>query len=124
MKTLFFTHLAPTRDQHGLYDWIVAKSGITPLDVLIVCKKGAASSWALAQFQGDEDAFQVMRACDAEIFNDPKRGVAVFLSYEELRPPTDPRWKGCWLNWRPKPADLIETPGVAWPPPLDVCYAS
>src|SRR5260370_17549835 len=98
MKTLFFNRLEPTRDQHALFNWIVAKSGITPLDVMISRRKGAPANFALANFDTAYDASRVLRSSTGVKFNRQHRGVQDLFALVRLNPPPHPRSYPYWLT--------------------------
>jgi hypothetical protein len=96
MRTVFLSFLPlNTNNQKAVRDWIVATSGITPEDVMCVCKRGATSTQALARFSSEGEAFEAIKLLD-------KGKVRAHLAHKELRPPTDQRWGGLWMNFEPK----------------------
>jgi hypothetical protein len=98
VRTLFVNRLEITDDNRALYQWFVDQ-GHTPEDVMIVCKPGSrGGSHALVRFASQRAAMFAQEQLDGKDFNHP-RGIQLFLATNELRPPTDTRWEGLWLNW-------------------------
>jgi RNA recognition motif-containing protein len=94
VRTIFISRLDHGNDAQVVYDFVAAR-GFIPEDVMILVRKGQISNQALVRFPSEDIAYQAMKAID-------RRCVRAFLSRSELLPPTDQRWAGLWLNWKPK----------------------